>query len=207
LNVIHHSRKKSWHFQPIKIQLILALMAYIFRPASSKNIFVAIIHLDQFKKSWIQCDSSCIPSFLISIHFSVSLTTDSQACLALTGMFCFHTFQSFVPSPYCHVLKSKNEKPSALLNLFQHLHISTEFLFVLFMSMGRRCVSELWPQRGLLFISQVMYEYGQLQWNDTDREKPNNSETNLSQCHFVHHKSHRDWPGRETGLPRWEARD
>jgi hypothetical protein len=26
--------------------------------------------------------------------------------------------------------------------------------------------------------------------NDIDRGKPKNSETNLSQCHFVHHKPH-----------------
>jgi hypothetical protein len=26
-------------------------------------------------------------------------------------------------------------------------------------------------------------------WDDIDREKPKNSEKNLSQCHFVHHKS------------------
>jgi hypothetical protein len=29
-------------------------------------------------------------------------------------------------------------------------------------------------------------------WNDSDREK---SEKNLSQCHFVHCKSHMDLPG------------
>jgi hypothetical protein len=27
-------------------------------------------------------------------------------------------------------------------------------------------------------------------WNDTDREKQKDSEKNLSQHHFVHHKSH-----------------
>jgi hypothetical protein len=29
----------------------------------------------------------------------------------------------------------------------------------------------------------------------------------LSQCRFVHHKSHVDLPGRETGKPRREAGD
>ena len=27
-------------------------------------------------------------------------------------------------------------------------------------------------------------------WNDTGREKPQNSEKKLSECHFVYHKSH-----------------
>jgi hypothetical protein len=29
-------------------------------------------------------------------------------------------------------------------------------------------------------------------WNDIDRGKPKCSRKNLSQCHFVHHKSHMD---------------
>jgi hypothetical protein len=39
---------------------------------------------------------------------------------------------------------------------------------------------------------------------DTDR---GNSEKYLSQCHFVHHKSHTDWPGREPGPPQWKTGD
>jgi hypothetical protein len=42
---------------------------------------------------------------------------------------------------------------------------------------------------GLFFIPQVIYEYRDPRWNDTDRKKPKN-EKSLSQCHFVHHKFH-----------------
>jgi hypothetical protein len=38
----------------------------------------------------------------------------------------------------------------------------------------------------LFLFFQVMEH----QWNETDRGKPKYSRKNLSQCHFVHHKSH-----------------
>jgi hypothetical protein len=40
--------------------------------------------------------------------------------------------------------------------------------------MGRDYVSELLPIMDILFIPQMIYEYGQRWWNDTDRGKPKN---------------------------------
>jgi hypothetical protein len=55
-----------------------------------------------------------------------------------------------------------------------------------------RHISELQPPVGLLFMPQMIYEYGEQWWNDTDMGKPKNSVKNLSRCHFVHQKSHTD---------------
>ena len=35
--------------------------------------------------------------------------------------------------------------------------------------------------------------------NDTDWRKPKYAKETLSQCHPLHHKCHKDWPGIETG--------
>jgi hypothetical protein len=42
-------------------------------------------------------------------------------------------------------------------------------------------------------------------WSEIDRGRPKYSEENLSQCHFVHQKSHMDSAGIETVSPRREA--
>jgi hypothetical protein len=51
----------------------------------------------------------------------------------------------------------------------------------------------------VFFCFSILMEH---RWNEIDRGKPKYSEKNLSQCHYVHHKSHMDRPGVEPGPPR-----
>jgi hypothetical protein len=39
---------------------------------------------------------------------------------------------------------------------------------------------------------KITYGHRASWWNDIDRGNPNNSEKNLTQCQFVHHKDHMD---------------
>jgi hypothetical protein len=75
------------------------------------------------------------------------------------------------------------------------------------MSMGWDDISELRPLTGLLIIPPGDIWVWIARWNDTDRGKPKNSEKNLSQCHFVHHKLHMDGRSSELGPPLWDAGD
>jgi hypothetical protein len=78
-------------------------------------------------------------------------------------------------------------------------------LMSLFMSVGWDCVSELRPVSGLLFVPQDMCTHGAtVEWYWQGKLK--NSERNLSQCHFMHHKSHTDWPGREPSASAMRSR-
>jgi hypothetical protein len=61
------------------------------------------------------------------------------------------------------------------------------------------CLCGIGPLTGPLSIPQMIRVNMEQRWNDTDRGKPKDSEKSLFQCHFVHHKSHVDCPGREPG--------
>jgi hypothetical protein len=57
----------------------------------------------------------------------------------------------------------------------------------------RLCLCGSGQQTGPLSISQIILT--------------GESRRTLSQCHFIHHESHVDWPGRQPGPSRWEASD
>jgi hypothetical protein len=51
-------------------------------------------------------------------------------------------------------------------------------------------------------ISFIIFSKMEHGWNEIYRGKPKYSGINLSQYHFVHHKSHMDRAGIEPGTPR-----
>jgi hypothetical protein len=74
-------------------------------------------------------------------------------------------------------------------------------IIIIIMSMGWDYVCELWPQTGLLFISQMIYEHGEPWWNYvTDRGKllicPPELSGNPTSSHLV--------ASRRNGQKEWE---
>jgi hypothetical protein len=47
-------------------------------------------------------------------------------------------------------------------------------------------------KRKIIRFSFSLFHVMEHRWNEIDRGKPKYSGKNLSQCHFVHHKSHMD---------------
>jgi hypothetical protein len=72
--------------------------------------------------------------------------------------------------------------------------------FLLLLRWGETMSLWNWTAKGPIVHPQVITWVNiEQRWDDTDRGKLKDSEKNLSQCHFVHNKSHMDWPGREPG--------
>jgi hypothetical protein len=71
------------------------------------------------------------------------------------------------------------------------------------MSMGWDYVSELWPPVGLLFILQMIYEYGEPWWNDIGSVNPKSQKETCPSA--ILSTSHIYWLGHELRPPQWEA--
>jgi hypothetical protein len=84
------------------------------------------------------------------------------------------------------------------------LQVGLPVITVLLLRRGTTVCMELQPPMGPLSIPKMDMEQ---RWNDTGRGKSKDSERNLSQSHFVHHKSHMDCPGRDPGPPQRESGD
>jgi hypothetical protein len=69
-------------------------------------------------------------------------------------------------------------------------------------SLEAYCATLWW--RWLVFSFFRVMEH---RWTEIYRGKPKYSWKNLSQCHFVHHKSNMDWPGIEPEPPQWQPGD
>jgi len=97
-----------------------------------------------------------------------------------------HRYRLPFPSPYAVTTQKINidtlsfarSSNPTLVDVFVVVHVDGE----------RLCLCTA-ATKGLLFIPQIKYEYGEPRWNDIDRRKQE-LEENLSQCHLNHYKSH-----------------
>jgi hypothetical protein len=67
--------------------------------------------------------------------------------------------------------------------------------------MGWEIVTEMRPLTEF-FHPEIIYDNGEPRWNDIDKENLKNFGKILFKWHFVHHKSHMNDPGTNTGLRR-----
>jgi hypothetical protein len=112
--------------------------------------------------------------------------------------------------------KPVNVKPVSRHKLWNYSNIGPVSLLIyttlrhLFCGMDPAADAMGAPQPWGLLCNSVMqvcsfFRVTEHRWNEIDGRKPRCSGKNLSQCHFVRHISHMDWPGIAPGPPRWEA--
>jgi hypothetical protein len=82
-----------------------------------------------------------------------------------------------------------------------------QIMLMLFSRCGEPMSLNCDHQHAYCLSNHMIYGCREPRWNDTDGEKPKNSEKSLAQSHFFYLKSHMDWPWRKPGTPRSEAGD
>jgi hypothetical protein len=98
--------------------------------------------------------------------FHAECNVEHKICYLCLCFFCnLKTTNCFLRLPrLCN--HSRNSKLSLRLNIALHI---LRWMCSLFMSMGWDYVSKLQPPPALLLIRQVIYEYREKGWNDSDR--------------------------------------
>jgi hypothetical protein len=120
-------------------------------------------------------------------HYTTEVTKQRLIILTVTAAFsCFSS----------NIIWSLPRKRTDVVTAVKKL--------LLFMTIWREYVSELRILTALLFPLQMIYEYGESKWNNSDRGKPKNLERTLFQRSFSHHKFHMHRPWRKPGPPRWK---
>jgi hypothetical protein len=109
---------------------------------------------------------------------------------------------------WAHGIQCQRYDHSSIADNANYYNKPNRGLLLLFMSMGWNYVSELWPPTGLLFIPQMIYEYGEPQWNDTDGENrrsriKNCPSTTLSTTNTVPHGLTWVWTWASAVRGRW----
>jgi hypothetical protein len=95
-----------------------------------------------------------------------------------------------------------NHTLTYLSSNFLNVNRGAELYFVFFF------VDEMSPclstaaTSGPIVVPKMLYMSMEPRWNDIDKGKLKNSEKNLFQCHFVHHKSQMDSSGHYPGERR-----